>query len=688
MMSTKTTAFLAWCCVGAADPCAAEVLWKASGSGGPAVTVASRSGAHWAAVFQDGAGQRLVLDAAEAGRAERFEQVTVGDDGSVAFWFRDGDREFVVAGGVTYGPLTGAHMPDLDAVAGMSRPSAAEWSYRGGTRTVFAGRDRNGDWVSLTRYPAAPAEQESRLLPMQRTFPGGPDPSTALREAIRFVLVRGRVPVFLTRAEDEECLWVGEKQAACAEQISMLAWAPESGRIAFAVRAHDGELTVHSGVKRHGPTTRLDWVTFSPGGEHLAFVMERDGQHALVLDDLEVVRFPRIEALAWLPGPKLAYLAHTEGRSILSIGGEAVWEQRAISAVYVGPDGKVAAWGADADGRRFLWPFAGLEQVTDLWNDGFLAGGRFFARGKLGTGRHVVVLGGELSPALDGISLFAPAPDGRSLAVVGAAGGVERVLLDGTEVPGVAGHVEEIRWSAAGPLLKVNRGGRGEPAGENARQKQECVVRPGVEEVCCAHLVASGWTAAAGLEALCLQPGKGFALLAASATRAQAPFDEVPPALLYRDDALGMAFAARRGEDWFRVAAGKVQGLERKPEFLLAAPDGPWFLVPTGPGRRWYAPGFVSREYSRILQPFFSEGRSLFLARVGSREAWVSGNRETATAGRALSAPVFVPGGFLSWMGTDEGVILVRETWSDLESRGGKVRTLPDVPVRGRLPNE
>jgi len=613
---------------------------------------ASPSGQHWAVAFADGAGQKLVIDGTEVGSADSFEQVELSEEGDYAFYCANADGAWVVANGEQIGPFPEVSMPDLEALSRMNNPTPRERLFRGGTRSVFAARDRDGYWVSLVRYPAAPGAQEKSALPVHRRVGSGADPSMSEMVRIRFVLLKGFVPAFITADEEQECLHLGERVATCAPQVSLLAYSQASGRLVYA--RHDGQLlTLATGAKEWGPTKLLDWITFSQDGRRLAFVMERNGSQALVVDDSVVAESERIEAVAWTGDDKLIYLEHRKDRSLLHVGADVVLEKRYVSNVYVSSSNAVVARGGEDDETAVLWPLEGWGDLDQIWNEGFLASGLFIGQARMEGGRQSVVLG-SASPALvDGVPVFSPSSGAEALAYVTASAGKETLHFGSATAEIGDGHVDGISWcgseSSAVPLVRIRRGA------------SECG-RLGVagEELCCERIVALG-CGPDGLEALCL--GKGAYSYRTERSPAPDPeaFQDVPTTLLYSDAERGViSFAARRGDGWLVVGGGEERAVDGRPLFVHPGEDGAWFLAPQGNARRWIAPGFSSRACERVLTPFFHEGHSLFVQRCSGKEGWVIDGRESDDHDAIVSRPVFFDSGFMYWAHETGRTVLVR----------------------------
>lgn len=594
---------------------------------------ASPSGTHVAVALAGGAGTRLLIDGAEVGTADTFEAVALSDDGQYAFYFADKDGEFVATPEGTLGPFVDVRMPDVNALSAMSRPTARDSLYRCGTRSAFAARDPRGDWVVYSRYPAAPASQERAALNLHRGQTTGPDATARSNTAVRFALLKGFVPAFITTQDEEECLHIGSRKAACGAQVSLVAYSGASERLVFAI--HDGEsIVVHTGTRTWGPTKYVDWVTFSPDGQHLAFVMSREGLHRLVVEDVEIAAHPRIESVAFSNG-RVVYLAHEADRSLLKSGSDVLAEKRFLSNLYVPVAGSVAARGGQEGTGAVLWPFEGFDALDQIWNEGFLASGDLIGQLRWKSGRQAVVRAGVASAEADGIPVFAPAPDGSQLAYVAASGGAETLVVGSKATPVADGHVESISWCTGKALVKVRM--KDSECGSFAGQDQG--------RICCKRLVALG-CAGQSVEAVCMEGGKYVHKVGGQQDRE--PFDDVPAVLLFADAGAGiLAFAGRRGTSWFVVSQGKELAVDGKPLYVHPGDDGGWFLTPQGTGRRWVAPGFASRGCERVFAPFFLAGHSVFVQRCSGRESFVVDGKERTAHDAILTAPVAVEGGFL-----------------------------------------
>ena len=617
----------------------ATVVFETPAAAGAIVaTYASPSGNHWAVVRITPEGRNLVIDGTDLGPAEGYGHVTLLDSGACHFWFAREGKEWLATPEGNLGPYDRVYMPSLEGISDLAHPSGEAWAYRGGSRAVFAGRDRTGEWVALSRYPASPDAQESVPLATTLKVSPGPNPSSAEREDGRYLLLRGKVPAFVAVKGKRECVLVGGAEVICGTEISLMAYSKESGRLAVAARRGES-ITFHSGYERYGPTDNLDWVTFSPDGLHLAFVYRKEENHVLVVDDVEIASHPRIEAVAWTAGNQVAFLAHTSDRSLLRVGEKVVEEARFISALYASPTGKVTAFAGKADGSRYLAPGGTEMGLAQLWSEGFLAEGSFFARARLKKGPEVFLFGDTVSPSYYGVSLLSPSPDGKSMTAVGKDPDKQTLLINGTPASSVTGQVDGVTWCA-----------KGRPIVRYAEEGGQCALRLGSEKRCCPNIVAVECGAAdTDLHILCMTP-QGYRYFANGEPTSE-PYHELPLHLSFIDVRTGQAVAvARRHDVWYLVGGGEEHPLAAAPQFVLPAPDGPWFKVADKEGTRWIAPGFTSKRYVRLADPFFSEGHSIFWARAKGGEAWVVDGTELQSEEEIASGPVFVTGGFLFWV--------------------------------------
>ena len=328
-------------------------------------------------------------------------------------------------------------------------------------------------------------------------------------------------------------------------------------------------------------------------------------------------------------------------------------EARFITSLYAGPTGKITAFAGKADGTRYLAPGGADAGISELWSEGFLPGGSFFARARLKKGQEVFLFGDSVSASFYSVSLLSPSPDGKSMTAVGKNPDGQVLLVNGAPAFNVAGQIEGVTWCA-----------RGEPIIRFAEKDAQCATRLGLEKRCCPNIVAVECGAGDNeLHTLCMTPD-GYRYFANGGPIGE-PYHELPLHLSFIDVRSGQATAlARRNDAWYLVGGGREQVLTACPQFVLPAPDGPWFKVVDEEGTRWIAPGFTSKRYVRLADPFFHEGHSLFWARTKTAEAWVVDGAECSLEDEIASGPVFVTGGFLFWVRTKDQHVLKKAVFN------------------------
>jgi len=607
-------------------------------------TAVSPSGKHFAFLVRAAGGDVLYVDGKRKASHDRIEQVTVTDSGELFYWYRSGAGEFVAAAGRESGPYSGIRIPDIDIMDSLSRPSPAEWGFRGGTRVVFAARDATGDWGTVCRYPAAATAQERRMLPTTRVWHYAPDPTVETSKPLRYRLVRGKVPIFLGKEDDEECLVVGTKPVVCAENIAMLAYSKASGRLAYATQDREG-LTLDSGCKLHGPTSNIDWVAFSPDGNRLAFIMKEKQHRVLIVDDAREAEFELIESLAWTSDNRLLYLAHGKEGAHLFLEGKPILEKPLISKVFLSPTDQVLAFGV-SDRVPFLFPFQGLGEFVSLRAEGFLPSGEFYAQVSLPLRRSALLLDGKMSPSFYGISKLSISPDGTRLAGVGSTVDGDLLLVGTDTQRKLKGRADRLDWCPGGALL----------VREKQRDK-ECLVTDDDKRHCCKRIVAAG-CGKKGVPTYACITDKGYEAFSGTGSLAE-PYDDIPMQLIYQDARRGrLDFSARRGQEWFLVVDGTEARADGKPIFVYPADDGAWFLVRGTTGSRWVTRQGESPWYGSVKAPFFVDGKPVYLARRDGKETWVSPAGEMPWHDELLSAPHPFPGGFLFWARDAESRVL------------------------------
>jgi hypothetical protein len=611
-------------------------------------TVASPSGFQGATVLAKG-GKKILLslfEGKEIAEHDEIDQATLLDSGELVYWYKEKRGEFVVSPAGRAGPYASILMPDIRVLDRLGRPTAAEWSYRGGTRTSFGVREQPGEWTAILRYTAEAEVQEKHPLPTTRQVMLGPDPMNSESRPIRYGLLRGAQPIFIgQRDEEEECLVVGTKPLECGEAVVMVAYSGASGRAAVAVKRRKG-LFVNTGSGLIGPVSALDWVAFSPDGNHLALVVNEKGQRAIMVDDKSVFKGETIDSLAWTGDNRLLFLHHDSKGSHLHVGDGAVLDKLQIQQLYLSPDDRWFAVGLDQSGV-FVLPFDGLRGLDTVWSGGFLKDGRFFARAKSNDGQAALLFDGRLSAPCNGIASLNLAPDGLSFAAVASSVQSDSVLFETGDPVDVSGRVLRVDWCRGNaPLVRVRR-----PDGE-------CLLSRQGTGPCCPRIVAAGCTADEEPLLLCLA-SEGYVMMKGSQP-AGAAFTEVPPQLLYQDSLRGtLAFAARRQTEWFLVFQGAESPAGGTPEFLYPADDGPWFQVAGTSGRRWATPRATSGWFDSVGAPFVLADRTVFKARKGGKETWAHALGTEEWHDQLLSPPIPVPYGFWYWARSDGTLKLI-----------------------------
>jgi hypothetical protein len=672
---------------GQTDP--VVVLAELPETGDPVVeTALSADGTSAAFVTRGEDGDTLWQGGDRKANCEEIAQVTVAPLG-LAYWCRNGDEQSIFFEEQSVGPFLDISLPNLDALAALAVPTAMEWGYRAGTRTVLAARDVRGEWQSYFRYSAAPAVQEKRGLPTTVTVSPGPDASVQKARSVRFRLTQGGVPLYLATEKREECVYLGSEALGCGQQVSMLAWASAAGRPAFAVTTSEG-LMVYTGAQVWGPTRNLDWVAFSPDGAHLAFVMREGERQVLVVDDERLEERAVIESVVWTSDNRLVFLGHDEAGSHVFVGGNEVLARDLVTAVYVSPRGDVWASGRH-QGRTFLARAGGADGVTgtagaapaagaagtvtagvsdgfeSLWGEGFLAGGELYGVMRLAGGRQAVLLGEKVSSPFDGVGRLSPSHDVRRLAGIGSTPDGDRLLVDLAEVGApLGGRAEQLTWCGNERVLLRER-----------RADADCASVGGEKPFCCARMVMSACGASGPPDFVCVEQGKYSLFLAGE--KVLEPYDEIPPHLIWQDFAGGrFDFAARRGQEWFVVTDGKERPAGGKPLAVRPFQDSPWFLVMGKEGSRWMTRDGDGPWFSLASPPFEVGGEWVYRGRGKGQEWWVLAGRRLGPADEILSAPMPVRGGLAWWERAGGKRRLV---WAPPEGASGLTGSGPAVPT-------
>lgn len=631
-MTKGRSYFLFLACLLAVEcPVAQERVWtSADGDLRVRQVFSSASGEHWGATVEREDGVALVIDGRRLEGKDDFGSLRLEDDGAFSFWFKEESNEYVATPAGNIGPAEHMRMPDLAVLRQAGVVSPGSWAHRGGTRSVFGARTLDGDWTCLMRYPAAPGFQEETTLPDSRLAPAGSDPTSTLASPVRYELV-GAQPVFIAKDGRGECLWGGGYERTCGDRIALLSLSPGGERLAFAVQ-QGGLLELVTGKGRFGPTRYLDWITWSPDGKQMAFVMEADARHVLMLDGNELARFPRIQSLAWT-AQGLSFLAHQAGSSIAVSGQRVLLEERVLHGLYAAPDGRVVVWGNDPEGGGVLWPFEHLPGLQQIWGAGFLAGSEFFAAARFAGGKSGFLFNGDGLGGLAVVTAVMVSPDGSHLAVLGAGGAGPLLFLNGRIKESQQGRITDVEWCP-----------EGQPRLRSSGKTGECVER-GPHVTCCPRIVFTACLEDGQAAALCMTP-EGYSWMQ-GANALTAPYQDVPLTLVYRQTETGSTwFAARRGDRWYRVQAADETGLPGRPAMVHAGDDGPWYLVHSDGKRQWVAPKFAAPLAGNVHPPFFHDGHSVFWATAEGREVWVVDGKTSESFVRIPAAPAFHRGGF------------------------------------------
>ncbi len=594
----------------------------------------------WIVSFEDGT--RLFVDGAEIAHEEQIEQVHVSDGGEATYWASSGDQQVVVYRGAEGPEFEDIYVPDLEVLAGLSTPESNEYSFLGGTRVAFGARDRSGEWTALLRFPAAWQNQEKRPLPVTRVHYGSPDPASRTHRPLRYRLLRGKVPVYIGRRDREECVVIGRKIAACGKQVSLLAVAPDLSQAAFGIMTPQG-IEFYSSFGMVGPTSNLDWVSFSPNGDHLACVVRREAQQVLYVDGVQRSVHDVVAAAVWLPDNRLLTLTHGATGSQVSVDGQLLLEKQLIERLYVSPDARVLAVGKDGDGP-FLDPVGRPGGFSSIWGEGFLSSGLFYGLLRLPDGKVSLLRDDQMTLPFSAISRVSLAPDGTHLVAVGASVDGDAVLLDGDSWQSVPGRVERFAWCGGSKLQVMVRGA-----------DLECLMAKEVAQHCCPRFVATGCDAAGRPTAVCLEESRYVATLAGE--RVGEPFEDVPLHLVFQDLATGeLDFAGRKGESWSLVFSGRATEAQGKPLQVHPGAGGAWYLVQGESGFRWATAEGKTEWFDAVSSPMSYNGHSLFRARRDGREAWADGGRIFGWHDAILSTLYTVDGGGFYWA-RDEGRI-------------------------------
>ena len=598
------------------------------------------SGIAW--VTRSADGDRLFVDGELAAHEKAIDQIHVTAGGEVVYWATDGERQVVVYRGEEGPAFEFIYIPDLELLAALATPGTTEWSFLGGTRVAFAARDRNDEWTALLRFPAAVQNQEKRPLPVTRGHLDGADPASRSHRPLRYRLLRDKVPIYIGQRGREECLVIGRKIEACGKQVALLAVAGDLGQAAFGIMTPDG-LELHSRFGTVGPTSNVDWVSFSPDGQHLACVIREKQGQALYVDGVSRSLHELVSSALWLPDNRLLALVHGVAGSQVLVDGSTVLEKKLIERLLVSPQGEVFAIGKD-DAGPFIDPLGQPGQFTSIWGEGFLTGGSLYGLLRLPDGKVSLLGGTRQSEPYSAVSRVSPAPDGKQLAAVGASVDGDAVILDGELWQAMSGRVARFAWCGGEKLQVLVRTG-----------DQECLMAAGVGAECCPRFVATGCDATGRPTAVCLKESRYVASL--NGAPVGEPFEDVPLHLVFQEAVTGgLEFAGRVGDVWTLFFNGQAQSAAGKPLQVHPGIGGAWFLVQGSAGYRWVGGTSATEWFDAISAPLELRGHTLFKARRNGREAWVDGQRTYGWHDAILSTLYLVDGGGFYWA-RDEGLI-------------------------------
>jgi hypothetical protein len=607
---TRLLHFFACMITVVASPVIAEELRFPAASTEVRETAVSQDGSSLAFVIAGDHGEVLFINNVEVAAHDEISQVEFAEGGQVVYAVRDGDDWSIVSGDKVIGPFEKIYIPDLEVLTDLAIPEPSEWSFMGGSRVVFAGRNRQDEWTAFMRFPGNPQKQEQRPLPITRALPSPTDPSAMTHRPLHYRMVRGKVPAFIGISRGAECFYVDNHEVGCGRQVVMLAMSGASGRTAVAWRDRDG-LYLHTGHQVHGPTLNVDWISFSPSGNRLAFVQRQDGEHLLIVDDIEQGRYPQIDSLLWAGDGRLIKLVHEESGSKVFVDDLQLAAWPLIERLFLSPSGTLHLLGRAIAGL-LVDPGIAAGSIEAIWSEGFLTGGAFYAIARLAGGGQALLFNDQLSSPRHGFPLVSVSPSGSQLAAVGVDASGETVYLDGADKGVLPGHAEQLLWCRQEELLVKIR-----------KEDQECLVRNLTEMLCCPRLVFAGCSPEGRIQRLCMGPDRyGFYL---DEEALGDPFDEVPLHLVYLDSASGdLAFAARRDEQWSIVSNGVVQDLDAAPVQLYPTAEGPWFEAGLRGARKWVTPHGSSAAYTSVSVPFETPSGPIFRAVKDGRQAWVT----------------------------------------------------------------
>ena len=602
----------------------------------------SPDGAHWGAIFDVKGVNLLVVDEVPIAHAEQIHRATVSNKGEAVYWYQEGEKHFLASPSGTAGPFDQIYSPDLHALAGYGVTLPDDLDFRGGVRVVFGARDHEGNWQALVRYPAEPQAQDVRPLPTSKVVPTGSDATLTRVQPLGFSLVRPSVPFAIAVDGDQECVLVGNTNYGCGSQVAMLAFAPATGRIAFALERAN-RLYVNSGRKVMGPVPNVDWVSFSRDGKHLAFVVRFENRNVLIQDDVAVAEHPRIEGAVWTPDNKLIAIAHLTDRSLLLSNGKVTLETLGITGVFVSPTGEVRAAGYDQDGR-FVQGVDNESRYESIYQEGFLLDGRMYATLSQEKGGKSFAVDGKKTPLLSGVERLETSPGSGAVVAVLGMDGVRHFFKDGEPWFETRASLNSIVWCGHRPFAQIREG-----------EEDRLVADNGETAVSCPRLV---FAVCAGetVEALCMEEGKFLLKMGGEVVD---EWKEVPLDLACgTHGGTRSAFAGRNADGWILRYPDRALPAAARPIATLPTPAGAWYLLREGKTSRWVTPAGSHDSYSSVTQPVMLDGYAIYRGRKDGNESWVVDGKAMGWYKQLESPPTVAGGRLLFWVRTKQGLQL------------------------------